>query len=92
MWGGLLLEYHTIVLYSTTRVGKIASQSTSPESFIFESVVRGHHIYKRVWTPVLGEKLGIVIEEDNNHDARVVAVQRRHCGRPPTSRSNLFLK
>ena len=23
----------------------------------FESVVRGHHIYKRIWKPVVGEKL-----------------------------------
>ena len=52
----------------------MANQSASPESFMFESVVCFHHVYKRVWTPVLGEKLRIVIEEDNNHGARVVAV------------------
>ena len=60
----------------------MASQSASPESFMFDSGVRGHHVYKRVWIPVLEEKLRIVIEKDNNHDARVVAVW------PPTSRSS----
>ena len=39
--------------------------------------MRGNHIYKRVWTPMLGEKLQIEIEEDNRNDARAVAVQKR---------------
>ena len=56
----------------------MASPSARNESFILERVVRGHHIYKRVWTPVLGERLPITIEEDNNNDARAVAVQK--CG------------
>ena len=38
--------------------------------------VHGHHIYKRVWTPVVGEKLPVDIEEDD--DPRAVAV--RTCG------------
>ena len=53
----------------------MASQSSSA-SIMLESVVRGHHIYKRIWTPVLGEKLQIKIEEDNHHDARPVAVTK----------------
>ena len=39
-----------------------------------DSVVRGHHIYKRVWTPVMGEKLALKAEDDNSSDARAVAV------------------
>ena len=63
MRGGLLIEI-------------MASQSVSPAgSFVFESVVHGHHIYKRVWTPLLGERLQID-EEDNIHDARAVAVRK----------------
>ena len=42
---------------------KMASQGATPESFILESVVRGHHIYKQTWTPFLGEKLLIGIED-----------------------------
>ena len=63
-----ILEYHTIVLLERERwLVRVPHQ-------MFESVVCCHHVYKRVWTPVLGEKLRIVIEEDNNHGARVVAV------------------
>ena len=36
---------------------KMAGQGATPESFILESVVRGHHICKQTWTPFLGEKL-----------------------------------
>ena len=42
----------------------MASQGATPESFILESVVRRHHIYKQTWTFFLGEKLLIGIEED----------------------------
>ena len=39
-----------------------------------ESVVRGHHVYKRIWTPLVGEQLVLKYEEDNNNDSKVVAV------------------
>ena len=35
---------------------------------MFESVVRGHHIYKRIWTLHEGEQLLLKCEEDNDHD------------------------
>ena len=34
----------------------------------FTSVIRGHHIYKSVWTPTLGEKLHC--REDNRKEAK----------------------
>ena len=34
----------------------------------FTSVIRGHHIYKSVWTPILGEKL--TCREDDRMEAR----------------------
>ena len=34
----------------------------------FTSVIRGHHIYKSVWTPTLGEKL--TCREDDRKEAR----------------------
>ena len=40
----------------------MSNPSTTAELFTLESVVRGHHIYKRVWTPMLGEKLQIEID------------------------------
>ena len=41
-----------------------------------QSVVRGHHVYKCVWTPVNGEELCVVPEDNNNHDPRAVAVMK----------------
>ena len=39
-----------------------------------DSVVRGHHIYKEVWSPVVGELLPVLQETINVHDRRSVAV------------------
>ena len=39
-----------------------------------EGVIRGHHVYKRIWTPRLGEQLTLAPESDNDHDRRAVAV------------------
>ena len=39
-----------------------------------DSVVRGHHVYKFVWTPVIGEELYLEPEESNEHDEYFVAV------------------
>ena len=33
-----------------------------------QSVVGGHHVYKCVWTPVNGEELCVIPEDNNNHD------------------------
>ena len=41
-----------------------------------ESVVRGHHVYKRVWSPVDGEILQLSCEEDNDHDRFSVSVMK----------------
>ena len=38
------------------------------------SVVKGHHIYKFVWTPVIGQELNTKLEEDNGQDKHAVAV------------------
>ena len=39
-----------------------------------ESVIRGHHIYKTVWTPFIGETLSLRIEDGNEQDYFAVAV------------------
>ena len=51
-----------------------ASQVVPRGVYEKESVVRGHHIYKTVWTPVIGEELPVEREEDNQHDQHAVAV------------------
>ena len=46
----------------------------TPYTFQFESYVTGHHIYKDIWTPVIGEKLVAELEPDNLFDKHVVKV------------------
>ena len=41
-----------------------------------DSVVRGYHLYWHIWTPVVGEQLDIVCKDDNEHNARAVAVMK----------------
>ena len=43
-----------------------------PSSVEKESVVRGHHLYKAIWTPVIGE-LSLRAEDNNEHDNHAVA-------------------
>ena len=37
-------------------------------------MIRGHHIYKAVWTPVIGEQLVLKVEEDNEHNEYTIAM------------------
>ena len=54
----------------------MAAISVLVESFEKASVVRGHHIYKAVWMPTLGEELLLEPEDDNEHDKYAVSVVR----------------
>ena len=42
----------------------------------FNSIIRGHHIYKEIWNPFVGEELQCKIEHGNAHDIYTVAVIR----------------
>ena len=42
--------------------------------FEFQSHVTGHHVYKDIWTPTLGEKLSTTAEPKNHNDKYVVKV------------------
>ena len=42
--------------------------------FEFQSHVRGHQVYKDIWTPTLGEKLSTTAEPENHNDKYVVKV------------------
>ena len=50
--------------------------SSEASLFEFEIVIRGHHIYKGLWTPVLGENLDVQREPSNPYDSRAVSVER----------------
>ena len=47
--------------------------ASDASTFSLESVVCGHHVYKRVWTPFIGEQLTLK-HEDNANDWRAVSV------------------
>ena len=44
--------------------------------FSFDSVIQGHHIYKKVWMPSVGEVLLLVKEEGNEHNCFAVSVMK----------------
>ena len=60
--------------------------------FLFASVIRGHHIYKALWTPLLGEHLGVFPEEGNGHDLHAVSVMKEGVivGHVPKEHSRTF--
>ena len=64
---------------------KIMSASES------SSCVRGHHIYKDIWSPVLGEELSCSKESDNDKDPSVMKVAG-HIPRKISADSLLFLQ
>ena len=51
----------------------VASQE---ESSIFSNVVHGHHIYKAIWTPMLGERLTVLPEMGNGHEKHAVSARK----------------
>ena len=61
-----------------------AMASQVEEMFCLDSIVRGHHAYKMVWTPFLGEILTAIPEPENNHDRHAVCVKNaaRHSQEP----------
>ena len=41
---------------------------------LHESVIRGHHIYKSVWSPRVGEIVSVDHEHRNTHDRHAVCL------------------
>ena len=35
-------------------------RSMADASFVLESIIRGHCVYKNIWTPTIGEALGVM--------------------------------
>ena len=46
----------------------------TPYSIEFESFVTGHHVYKAVWPPFIGESLNTQMEVNNVHDKYAVKI------------------
>ena len=62
------------------------------EEYTVESVVRGHHIYKAVWTPVIGEALALEVEEGTHEEEYAVAILKTGMvvGHVPRELSRIF--
>ena len=61
--------------------------------FLHESVIRGHHIFKEIWTPRTGEILLVRKEAGNVHDRRAVALLKSDgtvVGHVPREVSRIF--
>ena len=52
----------------------ITGSMAESEECTLESVIRGHHIYKRIWRPLVGEVLTLEREEGNTHDRFTVSL------------------
>ena len=62
-------------MLQTTRTEKMTSAPVSDDSiFLHESVIRGHHIFKGIWTPRTGEIVQVQQEAGNSHDRNAVAL------------------
>ena len=44
--------------------------------FIIDSIIRGFHVYKSLWTPEIGKELSTVRETANTHDRFAVAIRK----------------
>ena len=47
-----------------------------PSTLLVKTVVRGHHVYKVLWEPQVGETIIVVHETGNEHDRHAMAVYR----------------
>ena len=87
-----------LVLFISTIISTtiMASQGSSDSRFVKSSVIRGHHVYKAIWTPALREEL-IVKADGNVHDEHAMAVVKEgnvvgHMPRSISRVSWFFLK
>ena len=54
------------------------TNSIAMETRKIDSIVTGHHVYKTVWTPFIGEILGTEQEQATNvHDRYAVSVMKK---------------
>ena len=92
--------YSIQCMYSShvaTRMKKNMTSSSSGVSgaalCVYDSVIRGHHVYKTIWTPYIGETLLAQKDPTNSHDRRAVAIvtpERAVVGHVPREIAKLF--
>ena len=55
-----------------------STTATLSNQFVVKGSVRGHHVYKYIWSPCVGEQFETFCEEDNEHDKYAVAVHLKN--------------
>ena len=58
----------------TARMEMTSAPVSDDSIFLHESVIRGHHIFKGIWTPRTGEIVQVRQEAGNPHDRNAVAL------------------
>ena len=76
----------------TLQLGCSMAVSGGEATYLWNSSIRGHHIYKAVWTPTVGEILVVDQEPSNPHDPHAVAVLKNTdiVGHVPRDISRIF--
>ena len=57
----------------------MAESQEDLEEHTHQSVIRGHHIYKDIWSPYIGEHLTLQREDSNTHDRHAVCLMKDNC-------------
>ena len=71
-------------------IGSAKITKIAMEEYTIESVIRGHHVYKSIWHPILGEQLTLEREDSNSHDRHAVSVMKGGAiASPPCYNSSL---
>ena len=60
------IQTPAFISYCSPVQGRMAGASTS--DYEFDNVVRGQHIYKSAWTPLIDKTRKCILREDNEHD------------------------
>ena len=95
MWGPVAASWTVRVLELNSKwIATIMASSADEETYVLESVVRGHHVYKAYLDPVIGESLQVHCEGTNSYDTYAVATSRNGnvVGHVPTEFSSIFLQ
>ena len=68
--------YFFVHVWPSSVYCKLGLYIQAEDMISFTSAVRGHHVCKAVWTPLLGEPLSVRPEIDNNYNKYTVSVMK----------------
>ena len=75
----------------------MSNEMKEVSEFTFEAMVRGYHVYHKIWTAAAGEELSCVRETNNHWDPFAVAVVKSgvtvgHVPKKISSTCSMFLR